>query len=118
MMNKVFKNQIGRNLEVYMDDMLKKSKTLEDHLVNLKENFGVMKANKVRINPMKCTFGVAVGKFLGFMLIKRGIEVNPIKCKAILEIRSSTMLKEVQRLIGCIATLSCFMSSVSHFTKC
>ena len=55
-------------MKVCVDDMLIKSKTLEDHLIDLEENFSVMKANKVRINPAKCTFGVAVGKFLRFML--------------------------------------------------
>ena len=82
----MFKDQIGRNLEVYVDDMLIKSKTLEDHLIDLEENFNVMKANKVRINPAKCTFRVVAEKFLGFMLIEKGIKMNLAKCKAILEI--------------------------------
>ena len=73
MIIKVFKEQIGKNLEVYVDDMLIKSKTLEDYLANLKENFSVMKANRVSINPTKCIFGVAIGKFLRYMLIERGI---------------------------------------------
>ena len=93
-----------------MDDMLIKSKTLEDHLANFEENFNVMKANRVRINPAKCTFGVAIGKFLEFMLTERGIEINRVKCKVILEIRSPTTLKEVQRLNGHIMALLCFMS--------
>ena len=109
-MNKVFKDQICQNLEVYMDDKLIKSRTLEDHLVDLEENFGVIKKNKVRINLAKCTFGVAAGKFLRFILTERGIEMNLAKYKAILEMRSPIMLKEVQRLNGCIAALSCFMS--------
>ena len=62
-----------------MDDMLIKSKTLEDHLANLEENFSVMKANRVKINPAKCTFKVVAGKFLEFMLTKKGIEMNPAK---------------------------------------
>ena len=57
MMNKVFKKQIGRNLEVYVDDMLIKSRSLDNHLVDLNENFLVMKHNKVRINLAKCAFG-------------------------------------------------------------
>ena len=93
--HKVFQNQISRNLEFYVDDMLIKSKTLDDHLINLEENFSVIKAKKVRINPTKCTFGVVVGKSLGFMLTERGIKVNLVICRAILEMRSSTTLKEV-----------------------
>ena len=86
MMNQVFKKQIGRNLEVYVDDMLIKSISLDDHLVNLEEKFSIIRHNKVRINPAKCAFGVATRKFLRFMLIEMGIEVNSAKCKAILEI--------------------------------
>ena len=105
-MNKVFKNQIGKNLKAYVDDMLIKSKTLDNHLADLEENFGVMKANKVRINPMKCAFRVVARKFLGFMLTERRIEMNLVKCNAILEMRSPSTLKEVQRLNGHIAALS------------
>ena len=65
MMNKVFKHQIGRNLEVYIDDMLIKSWSLEDHLANLEENFNVMRANSVKINLAKCTSGVDLGSFWG-----------------------------------------------------
>ena len=116
MMNKVFKDQISRSLKVYVDDMLIKSCTLEDHLANFEKNFNVMKANKVRINPTKCTFGVAVGKFLGFILIERGIKVMTTKCKIILKMKSPTTFKEVQRLNGRIAALSCFMSQLAK--KC
>ena len=66
--------------------MLIKSKSFDNHLVNLKENFLVMKHNKVRINLIKCAFEEVAESFLGFMLIERGIEVNLAKCKAILEI--------------------------------
>ena len=110
MMNKVFKDQIGRNLKVYIDDMLIKSRSLDDHLVDLEENFIVMKNNKVRINLVKCAFKVINKKFLGFMLTKRGIKINPTKCKAILEMRSPTIVKKVQRSNGQIVALSRFMS--------
>ena len=95
MMNKAFKDHIGKNLEVYANHMLIKSKSLDDYLVDFKENFIIMKNNKVRINPAKCAFGVTVGKFLGFILIEKRIEVNLNKCKAILERRSPTIVKEV-----------------------
>ena len=94
-MNNVFKNQIGRNLEVYIDDMLIKSRSLDDHLVDLEKKFIMMKTNKVRINLVKCVFGVMIRKFLVFMLIKRGIKVNLAKCKAILEIISLATIKKV-----------------------
>ena len=92
-MNKVSNKQIRRNLKVYINHMLIKSKSLDDHLVDLGEKFSIIKHNKVRINPTKCIFGVVVGKFLGFMLTKREVEVNLAKYKAILEIWSPTTVK-------------------------
>ena len=79
MMNKVFKDEIERNLKVYVDDMLIKSKSLDNHFADLEKKFIVMKQNKVRINLTKCAFRVTVGKFMGFMLTKRRIEVNLAK---------------------------------------
>ena len=93
-MNEVFKDQIKKKLEVYVDDMLIKSKSLDNHFANL-ENFMVMKNNKVGINLAKCVFRVTTRKLLGFMLTKKGIEVNSTKCKAILKMRSPTTVKEV-----------------------
>ena len=84
-MNKDFKGQIKKNLEVYVNDMLIKSRSLDNHLTDLEDNFIVMQKNIVKINLTKYAFRVMVEKFLGFMLIERGIKVNPSKCKAILE---------------------------------
>ena len=69
MMNKIFRDQIGRNLKLYIDDMLIKSKSLNDHLADLEENFIMMKNYKVKINPNKCAFRVTAREFLEFMLI-------------------------------------------------
>ena len=77
MMNMVFTNLIGRNLEVYVDDMLIKSKSLDDHLVDLEENVIMINNNKVRINSSKYVFKVTIRKFLRFMLTEKGIEANP-----------------------------------------
>ena len=109
------------NLKMYVDDMLIKLISLEDHLANLGENFLVMKHNKVIINLLKYAFRVLARKFLVFMLIERGIKVNLIKCRAILEMRSPTIVNEVQRLNGWIVALSRFMSKSTkrypHFYK-
>ena len=75
-----------------------------------------MKANKVKINPTKRTFGVTTRKFLGFMLTEKGIEVSLVKCKTILEMKSPMTSKEVQRLNGCIVTLLRSMSLLAE--KC
>ena len=80
----MFKKQIRRNVEVYVDEMLVKSKEEEDHLDDLKETFNTLRQYSMKLNLSKCAFGVSSGKFLGFMVSRRGIEANPKKVKAIL----------------------------------
>ena len=76
LVNKMFSKQICRNVEVYMDDMLVKSREELAHLDDLKETFTTLKQYLMKLNPTKCVFGVASGKFLDFMVPQRGIEVN------------------------------------------
>ena len=68
LMNKMFTHQIGRNLQVYVDDMLVKSLHEDDHLGDLHETFDKLRSYNMKPNPNKCAFGVATGKFLGFMV--------------------------------------------------
>ncbi|XP_057745745.1 uncharacterized protein LOC130963660 [Arachis stenosperma] len=82
LMNRVFEQQIGRNIEVYVDDMVAKTKVGHSHIDDLGEIFGQIRAYNMRLNPEKCAFGVSGGKFLGFMLTSRRIEANPEKCQA------------------------------------
>uniref|UniRef100_A0A2N9F3Z1 Uncharacterized protein n=1 Tax=Fagus sylvatica TaxID=28930 RepID=A0A2N9F3Z1_FAGSY len=84
LMNRMFHDQIGRNVEVYNDDMLVKSKEEDGHLDDLRETFKTLRKYQMKLNPSKCAFGVYSGKFLGFMVSQRGIEANPDKIKAIL----------------------------------
>ena len=79
LMNKMFTHQIGRNVQVYVDDMLVKSLRKNDHLNDLQETFDTLRSCNMKLNPSKCVFGVTAGKFLGFMVSQRGIEVNPEK---------------------------------------
>ena len=90
--------------------MLTKSTKKSDHVLDLAETFGVLKQYGMKLNPTKCAFGVASGKFLGFMVSERGMEANPKKIEAILEMRSPRSIKEVQRLTGCVAALSRFVA--------
>ena len=85
LLNQMFSKQIGRNMKVYVNDMLVKSKEEGSHLDDLKENFETLRLYKMKLNPMKCAFGVSFGKFLVFMVLQRGIETNLEKVKAILE---------------------------------
>ncbi|GKV18274.1 hypothetical protein SLEP1_g28679 [Rubroshorea leprosula] len=105
----VFRAQIGRNLEVYVDDIVVKSLKAENHLADLDETFNNLKKNKMWLNPTKCIFGVESGKFLGFMVSRRGIEVNPEKIRAIAEMEPSKSVKDIQRLTGRVAALHRFI---------
>jgi hypothetical protein len=66
-----------REIEDYVDDMVVKSKTREGHLETLRKVLEICKVYKLRMNPLKCAFGVSAGKFLGFLVHKRGIDVDP-----------------------------------------
>ncbi|XP_019447326.1 PREDICTED: uncharacterized protein LOC109350555 [Lupinus angustifolius] len=100
MMNTVFGDQIGRNMEVYMDDMIAKSLTTEDHVTILNVAFDRLRKINMCLNPEKCTFRVEAGKFLGFLLISWGIEANPTKCQAFIDMRNPRLVKEVEQLNG------------------
>ena len=83
MMTKKFESQLGRNIEVYIDDMVVKSKVVSEHVEDLTSIFGILRKHKLRLNASKCSFGVGSEKFLGYMVTHRGIEVNPDQIKAI-----------------------------------
>ena len=110
LVNHMFCPQIGRNVEVYVDDMLVKSLDEGKHLDDLQETFDTLRRYNMKLNPSKCTFGVAIGKFLGFMVSHRGIEANLEKIKTILDMKSPQNIKEVQSLTGRVATLNRFVS--------
>ena len=115
-MNRMFQKQIGTSVEVYIDDMLVKSTTIELQIAHLAEAFQILKDYNMKLNPAKCAFGVSAEKFLGFIVNNRGIEANPDKIKAVLDMPSPSSIKEVQRLTGRIAALSRFVSRGSD--KC
>ena len=87
MMTRMFKPQLGKNIEIYVDDMVVKSKMVTEHLGDLDNIFDVLRRRKLRLNASKCSFGVRSGKFLGYMVTHRGIEVNPDQIKAINELK-------------------------------
>ena len=95
LVNHMFSKQIGRNMEVYMDDMLLKSKTAQLHLDDLRETFDTLRKYQMRLNQVKCIFGVSSSKFWGFIVSQRGIANNPKKVKAILDMTSPRNVKEV-----------------------
>ena len=86
LMNKMFAHQIGRNVQVYVDDMLVKSLRKDDHLDDFRETFDILRLYNMKLNPYKYAFEVTTGKFLGFMVSQRGIEINLEKIWAIMEL--------------------------------
>ncbi|GAU10535.1 hypothetical protein TSUD_420870, partial [Trifolium subterraneum] len=115
MMNKVFHNEIGDMLEVYMDDMIVKSEEEIDHTVHLKRVFDQARKFNMRFNPEKCTFGVKAGKFLGFFLTERGIEANPDKCRAFFDYPTPKSKKSIQTLNGMLTSMARFVAkSAQH----
>ena len=116
LVNYMFRPQIGRNVEVYVDDMLVKSLDEEKHLDNLQETFDTLRRHQMKLNLSKCAFGVSSRKFLGFMVSQRGIEANLDKIQVILDMEPPMNIKEVQSLTGRVAALNRFASKATD--KC
>ena len=116
LVNHMFRPQIGRNVEVYVDNMLLKSQDEGIHLDDLQETFDTLRQYNMKLNPSKYAFGVSLRKFLGFMVSHRGIEANPDKIQAILDMKPPQNVKEVQSLTGQVAALNRFVSKTTD--KC
>ena len=116
LVNHIFRPQIGRNVEVYVDDMLVKSIDEGSHLDDLQETFETLRRYKMKLNQSKCAFGVSLGKFLGFMVSQKGIEANLDKIQAILDMEPPKNIKKVQSLTGRVAALNMFVSKATE--KC
>ena len=110
MMTRIFEQQMGKSIEVHIDDMVVKSKLVADHVRDLGDIFRILRKYKLRLNASKCSFGVGSGKFLGYMVTHRGIEVNLDQIRAIQSLQPPRNPKEVQKLTGMIAALNRFIS--------
>ena len=110
MMTKMFESQLGRSIEVYVDDMVVKSKVVSEHVGDLTNIFEILRKHKLHLNASKCSFGVGSRNFLGYMVTHRGIEVNPNQIKAINSLQPPRNPKEVRKLTGMTATLNRFIS--------
>ena len=109
-MTKMFEPQLGKNIKVYIDNMVVKSKVVFEHMGDLRNTFEILRKHKLRLNASKCSYGVGSNKFLGFMVTYQGIEVNPNQIKAINSLQSPWNPKEVQKLTGMTAALNRFIS--------
>ena len=95
MMTKMFEPQLGKNIEVYIDNMVVKSKVVSKHMGDLRNIFEILRKYKLRLNASKCSFGVGSRKFLGYMVAHRGIKVNSDHVKEINNLQSPQNPKEV-----------------------
>ena len=100
LVTKMFRSLHRKNMEVYIDDMLIKSKERSDHANHFQQAFDLLRTYGMKLNPAKCAFGVNAGRFLGFMMTQRGIEANPSQLKSIIESPTPSSRKEVQQLTG------------------
>ena len=110
MLTRMFQEKIECMIEVYIDDMVVKSKQEAQHVEELRGVFEVLQQHKLRLNVEKCTFGVGASKFLGYLITNRGMEANPDQIEAVNCLRLPCNPKEVQVLIGMLATLNRFIS--------
>ena len=108
---------MGKTMEIYIDDMLVKSKESPDHTKHLEETCKLMRMYGMKLNPLKYAFGVSLGKFLGFMVTQRGIEANPIQLRAIMESQTPIFINVVQQLAGWLAALGQFISCFTNRLK-
>ena len=94
-MTRMFKLQLGKSIEIYIDDMMVKSKVVSEHLGDLENIFEILRKHKLRLNASKCSFGVGSDKFLGYVVTHRVIEVNLDQIKAINNLQPPQNPKEV-----------------------
>jgi hypothetical protein len=113
-MQHVFGDHIGRTVEAYVDDIVMKTRKVDDLVNDLHIAFGCLRANGVKLNPEKCVFGVSRGMLLGYIVSQRGIEANPKKVAALERMGPIRDLKGVQKVLGSLAALSRFISRLGE----
>jgi hypothetical protein len=113
-MQRCLQEQIGRNVHAYVDDVVVKTKLSGTLLDDLKETFTNLRHYRMKLNPEKCTFGVPAGQLLDYIVSQQGIETNPLKIKAIEALEPPTKLRDVQKFVGYLASLSRFVSRLGQ----
>lgn len=112
-MNLIFHDPLGIVLEICIDDVVVKSDGFDHHLADLRLAFERMRWYGLKMNPLKCVFGVSAGKFLGFIIHEHGIEIDPKKVEAIRKLEEPTCKRDVQKLLGKINYLRQFISNLA-----
>lgn len=114
MIQTCLEKQIGKIVEAYVDDVFIKTRHIESLIDDLRLAFDNLRTYDIKLNPEKCIFGVPAGKLLGFIVSNRGIEANPAKIRALSQLATPTDLKQYQKLAGCVAALSHFISRLGE----
>ena len=109
-MTSLFHDMINKEIEVYVDDVIIKSKESLNHLEDLRKFFARLRKYNLKLNPAKCVFGVPAGKLLGFIVSRRGIELDPSKIKAIRDLPPPKNKKEVMSFLGRLNYISRFIA--------
>jgi hypothetical protein len=109
----LFHDMMHKEIEVYVDDMIAKSKDEESHILSLRKLFERLRKYQLKLNPVKCTFGVKSGKLLGFVVSDKGIEVDPDKVKAIQDMPAPKTEKEVRSFLGRLNYIARFISQLT-----
>jgi hypothetical protein len=116
-MNLIFYELLGIIVEVYIDDIVVKSASLNSHFVDLHLAFEKMRQYGLKMNPLKCAFGVSAGKFLGFIIHEHGIEIDPKRVESMKKVKAPTCKKELQSFLGKLNYLRQFISNLSGKVK-
>ncbi|XP_072064492.1 uncharacterized protein [Arachis hypogaea] len=116
-MNAIFHEYIGRFMKVYINDVMVKSILMNQHIDHLRKAFVMMRKKGLKMNPLKCVFGVSAGNFLGFVVHKKGIAIDKSKADAILALSAPKSKKEVQSFLGKVNYLRKFISNLSDRTR-
>jgi hypothetical protein len=105
-----FADQLHRNVEAYVDDVVIKTRKPDDLIAYMEETFNSLRRFRWKLNPTKCIFGVPSGKLLRFIISNRGIEANPVKITAITDMGAPATIKDMQKLTRCMAAVNRFIS--------
>ena len=113
-MTTIFHDMMHKNMEDYVDDTLEKSKKRDIHLEELSLILDCMEQFQLRLNPNKCAFGVTFRKLLGYIISAKGIEVDPEKVQAIMDMPPPKNINQLRSLQGCLQSIRRFISQLAN----